>query len=811
MRPKKDGRKIAGNFTAIKRAAKKKQSVLAQPVQSNAKRADPSVESDDTTMAPPKSGGSPPIPPSKESFLSSKDSTPRDQVEPSWKKILNTLEAFDAELREAFVEDASECANTLEHFLLNSKSNDVTSVQTRGICRELHNLKGASASVGLDELSSLLHQLEESFSSPGASPGKQEFSALFETVDQIRKFAATPNSPPTVPQHQEPDLNNSQTASGGTAAKTDQEGFVRIRVNQLNRLMDMLAQLVMLRNRRETELEPLQSVQQELSGTAAKIREVSLSLQDSQNTHQAALTSEIASDLTELANEIQQSTRPLIDGNVAVSSFLRNFRSELTSLRRGPLRDLARHLHRAAHDTAAREGKVVNFTFEGEDERLETDLQHKLQDSLLHIVRNAVCHGIERPEYRLKNGKSNVGAVTIQVSKTPEALEFVIRDDGQGLDLDSIKAKAIALGMIQSDRTITSEQLSRLILKPGFTTRRNVNEVAGRGIGMDVVASNIDRMRGWVDIDSTPTIGTTIRLHVPLPSIIQHVLVVRTAGQLFGVPMNSIRSTGSPSEPCQTLVLGEIIDPQCRNANQHVFLDLYGTDTPETGSINAHLTLAVEEIIGPEELVVRPMPEMLKRHPYINGVTLSGQGETVLLVSPRDLIETHRTALSQNTNDLDDDQTRSETSVQNNYSTRSDPARVLLYSDSITVRKRIRECLKRYDFTVLEAIMPKEAESLLSDHSFQLVIFDQSMRIGNLFDRNRFEQNQTKPEQCLFICTGKSKHAEKFTHNLKSYQFTDITKPIRDETFDAAINQLTAREDNPLKNYPLLREEPNHA
>ena len=193
---------------------------------------------------------------------------------------------------------------------------------------------------------------------------------------------------------------------------------------------------------------------------------------------------------------------------------------------------------RAVSDAARAEDKQVQLQLGGEETGIERSLQSRLFEPLLHIVRNSVSHGIEDPQQRLADGKPEQGTITLRAESGPDLLVIEVCDDGQGLDFDAIRRRGLERGLITPEVS-SHRELAQLIFHPGFSTRQTTNQVSGRGVGMDVVASTLQRMRGWVNVDSSEGEGTKIRLSLPLPSMIQHVMVFRAGGQLFAVPITS--------------------------------------------------------------------------------------------------------------------------------------------------------------------------------------------------------------------------------------------------------------------------------
>lgn len=642
-----------------------------------------------------------------------------------------SIESLDPELREAFMDDAASCLCSMEDALLRLESDAHDSDSLNQICRELHTLKGASASVGLTALADQLHQLEDELREDHDAKRAPNINELLKNVDSIRvqlggeeaegdgsSDLAAASVQPAAP-NVSPSPSPSFTA---VSDGPDDDESVRVKSSQLNRLMDMLAELVMLRNRRETELNELQENYHELIGSVSKMRLISNDDWREQEASASLQLSEVANDVLEVAQRVRDCARPVAEGNTAVSQFIRQFRQELVELRRTPVSGLFRRLQRVVRDAAQAESKQVQLRLIGEHAGIERSLQQRLYEPLLHIVRNSVCHGIESPEDRVNGGKDAVGTITLEAVSGPDLFVIEIRDDGRGLDYDAIRRRGVASGLLAADHAASREELSQLIFHPGFSTRQTANQVAGRGVGMDVVASTLKRMRGWLQVDSEPGQGTRVRLSFPLPSVIQHAMVFRSSEQMFAIPMQSVRSAGDARSTSQSLSFSQLLgNAKCEPSETCQRIELAcsvsGGDSSESAS---GVTLVVDEIVGPEEVVVRPLPSMLKHHPFCVGATLSGMGQTVLFLDARRLVEANRQHL-RSSNEQSAPRHDAITPPQSSL------PRVLVVDDSLSARKRVVRSLQRYDVEIVEASDGRQGLELAKAQKFDAVFSDMEM------------------------------------------------------------------------------------
>lgn len=705
-----------------------------------------------------------------------------------------SIAKLDPELREAFLDDASSCVSSMEESMLklDRDAGDVEALNQ--ICRELHTLKGASASVGLSVLASQIHELEDRLRDDQSAGRAPQVDELLKSVDSIRMQISGGDAPKTSEQASDSEAHSVSDAQASLPTLADftdgpnDDEMVRVKSSQLNRLMDMLAELVMLRNRRETELSDLQEVYHELIGSVSKMRLLSNEGSVVSNACTSLQLSEVANDVLEVAQHVRDCSRPVAEGNTAVSQFIRQFRQELVALRRTPVSGLFRRLQRVVRDAANAEDKEVRLQLVGEDAGIERSLQQRLYEPLLHIVRNSVCHGIEHPEERTRNRKPASGTITLEARSGPDLFVIEIRDDGRGLDYDAIRRRGVESGLLASDQVASREELSQLIFHPGFSTRQTASRVAGRGVGMDVVATTIQRMRGWLEIDSEPNRGTRIRLSFPLPSVIQHAMVFRSGGQLFALPMQSVRSAGEADRGATCLSLSELLGCPQAESSQHILLAAEST-TGQAGAVgSSRVSLLVDEVIGPEEVVVRPLPALLRQHPFCSGATLSGMGQTVLFLDARRLTESFNLGTTQS--DVPGE-TAGTTSGQTSRS-RSQRLRVLVVDDSLSARKRVVRSLRRYVLDVVEASDGRQALEVLKKQHFDAIFSDMEMPHVSGMELLEELNSGDRPDRPPVVIIS-SRNETEFTSRAKELGANNyLFKPLSDEALDHALSGIAA-------------------
>lgn len=725
----------------------------------------------------------------------------------------------DPEMVAAYADDAQLCLSEMEASLLNLDSGQAPEESLRNFCRQLHTLKGASGTVGLAALAAYLHQVESYIEDTAAAA--IEADQLFDVVDTVRRqlqqsgassadvamepVSAEPSQKPAetsnATQQVVPDAKPSSVHS---TAATDQ--FVRVEASRLERLMDLLAELVMVRNRRDTYVNSLQAIHTEFNQCASRTRALTpaielstpaverpASAEGSRHASKVRLMScslnEISKDITELSRSLHDVADPLASDNSAISHLIGRFRQELMELRRLPVGGLFQRLQRSIRDAARAENKQVEIVVEGQGARAERAVQERLFEPLLHLVRNAVSHGLESADQRLAAGKPATGKITLSAWSDASSLTIEVRDDGRGLDEEKLEARGRELGLLPLGETVSQTQLRRLIFQSGFSTRASVTEISGRGVGMDVVDNWVRKLRGRIDVDSVTGQGTTFRLHIPLRSAIEHAMVVKAGGQLFALPMHSVSSTSdSRLDPAvdfrQVISLGSVLGKSNGEADRpcHVTLrTASGHNGPGERQRKA-VTIAVDSIVGVEEVVVRSLPSILQRNELFAGVTLSGHAETVLLLDvPRliDLVtadDTGRGEVSGSRSDL--------TAESVGENTRTG---ILVVDDSVVVRRVLCRRLKNQGYRVAEACNGREALDVLKAEVFSAIVTDIDMPSMNgvelLYEVKRQKRFHDLP---VVVLSGRDQHL--LPHDLQQLGPTAVLqKPVTDETFNALL------------------------
>jgi len=348
-----------------------------------------------------------------------------------------------------------------------------------------------------------------------------------------------------------------------------------------------------------------------------------------------------------------------IDSFERSSQELRKLINELQdivmSIRMLPVSNSFQKMHRIVRDVSKKVGKEVELVLIGEETEVDKNIIDTLSDPLMHLIRNAVDHGIEKPDVRMKNGKPSTGKLTLEARSAGGDVVILISDDGAGLDRSAILRKANEKGITSKpDHEYTDKEVYHMIFAPGFSTNEEVTEFSGRGVGMDVVRRNIDKVGGTISLESTVGEGMTVQIRIPLTLAIIDGMKLRVGSLVFIVPMLSIQESFKPLDGDvfldpdgseMIMIRGECfpvlrlyrifnINPDFENLDDGILV-MITTDTTT-------FCLFVDELIGEQQAVIKPLPEYIQKHNIgmhgIGGCAVLGDGSISLIIDINSLV-----------------------------------------------------------------------------------------------------------------------------------------------------------------------------
>ena len=359
---------------------------------------------------------------------------------------------------------------------------------------------------------------------------------------------------------------------------------------------------------------------------------------------QQHLKDDIGLDPREM-KEIRAFTYRMSEAIASLSRTSNDLQEGVMKVRMLPISQLFNRYPRLVHDLTRNNNKKVNLKVEGEDTELDKMVVEKLSDPLIHVIRNAVDHGIEGSSDRISAGKAEIATLFLKSYHESNQVVVEVTDDGRGIDPVRIKEKAIEKGIVSKNEAnrMLPQEIVRLITAPGFSTADEITDTSGRGVGMDVVRKNIEKLNGTLDIDSVPGKGTTIRLKIPLTLAIIPAHLVRVSGNMYTIPLANIEETLRIERSDSTIIEGtEVIYLRGKTLPIIHLTNLFSTDSHSGDQENLFVVvvntgtqkigLVVDELLGQEEVVIKPLVDYLRDKSGFSGATIIGDGSISLIL-----------------------------------------------------------------------------------------------------------------------------------------------------------------------------------
>ncbi|TFW19698.1 hybrid sensor histidine kinase/response regulator, partial [Massilia arenosa] len=604
--------------------------------------------------------------------------------------------------------------------------------------------------------------------------------------------------------------------------------LVRVRADILDRLVNQAGEVSITRSKLETQIGTVKSSLNDfadnLARLRAQLREVEMQaesqiasrlsiagerefdpLEFDRFTRLQELTRMMAESVNDVAS-FQETLARSIDGaagDLAVQSRLtRDLQQDLMRVRMVPFSSLSERLFRVARQAAKELDKRVNLDIRGGAVEIDRSVLEQMAAPFEHLLRNAIVHGIEPRDKRAANGKAETGELLVQVSQQGNEVVLTFSDDGAGLDLDRIRAKARANGLIGPDQQVSDAEAADLIFESGFSTADTLTELAGRGVGMDVVRSEAQALGGRVSIDSQPGKGARFTIHLPLTLAVTQVVLTRSAGKTYALPGILVEQVLQVKEgPLQESHKAGVIDHQGSKLALHYLPALLGDaravplsqrSSPVLVLRNGadRIALHVDEIEGNREVVIKNIGPQLSRMIGIAGATVLGSGDIVLILNPVALA-----AHLQHHPELRRHFTAADGSAAAPVVPELRPRRgvVMVVDDSITVRRVTQRLLEREGYQVVLAKDGVDALEQIAETRPDLMLVDIEMPRMDGFDLTRnIRGNDSTHDIPIIMITSRTadKHRNYATDlGVNAY----FGKPFQEPILLAAISGLLAK------------------
>jgi chemotaxis protein histidine kinase CheA/ActR/RegA family two-component response regulator len=473
---------------------------------------------------------------------------------------------------------------------------------------------------------------------------------------------------------------------------------------------------------------------------------------------------------------------------------LREQHRELLQARLVPVKTVVARLKRNVAQTASSTGKLAQLVVVGDTTTLDADVLTRLTEPLLHLLRNAVDHGIEPSEDRIMLGKSEVGTVTLSFRRSGQEVEVICADDGRGLDLPTVYDKAVEYGLIAQGTQLSEDELRRLILRPGFSTKGEVTEVSGRGVGMDVVNDRVGALKGRLEIDSKPYEGTSFTLHVPVSTGATQSLIVSCAGEWIALPADQV---------VQAMAADEV---KLRSTDGKVHLDYLGGVYPayslgvwlgfeDAMDLMAHskpcvlvkaatgtIALVVDAVIDARELILQDVGRLIRRIPGVVGGAMRADGKPMFVLDVPSLERVARSSV------------RVTASLALRKRLAVKKTRVLVVDDALSVRRSMEQLLQDAGYEVTSANDGFLALDSMRDKPPAIVLTDLEMPHLNGLDlTKRIREVPSFMSMPVIMITSRAtdKHRD-LAHEAGVDLY--LTKPYTDATLLEHVRRLTSQD-----------------
>lgn len=771
------------------------------------------------------------------------EKNPHDQIK--LEELLREAHSLKGDAGMLGVKDVATLAHQIEHLLGGLKRQE-TILSAELVDRISHGIDAMGQLVhaavtgepsGINTFHSLAYLMGAKPATPAAAV-KPELDApapvVVETSEEDKIAPVTILQPPTPsPEPVSSTLSEPKVPVTTTPEAAYKIETIRVPTSNLDGLMTQTGELTVTKIRiahRLSEIEEITSLWEEWSRDAFVNRfivhdlENRLNHQNSGNGTMGQLQNyyhRSAERLEQLGRLINQLRNTFSEDIARLEMISDELEDGVRTLRLLPLSTIFNLFPRMVRDLARQQGKQIELVISGGDTRADKRILEEMKDPLMHILRNAIDHGIETPEEREKNGKLTVAKIELKGYQTATHVVLEVRDDGRGLDIEQIKQTALKRGICQAEELLgmTPQQINSLIFTPGFTTRTVVTQVSGRGVGMDVVRTNVERLKGIIQVDSSPGKGCLFRIQLGTTLATAHVLIVSVQGISYAIPVEFVQMTrlvmsheifaiegretivfeDQPISVAKLVDLLEIrliqsevdaektpsTETKSRSSASSSFLQSFAKTSISSGNLEQSfsprnpnktessepvdvalpciilkvgeekLGLFVDALIDEQDVVLKPQSQLLKRVRNVAGATILGTGEVCIILSPQDLIKSIRKQAG-----VIPSPTRR--APLNIHESSSHKPVILLVEDSIATRTQEKRILESAGYEVVTAVDGLDGFNKLSTRAFDAVVSDIQMpNLDGLSLTAKIRQNQDYSELPIILVTSLASDEDK--------------------------------------------------
>ena len=736
---------------------------------------------------------------------------------------IDVADVIDPDLFSIFEEEAGELLPQLGGALRQWVARPDNRGARDEVLRALHTLKGSARLAGALRLGEMSHRMEseiEEFGLEGVQPSNleallQRLDAMQANLDQLRasgggqaESGMAPLADAATQQALVPDQTQATPAPGATSAGTSSaprtaialpatstlapirqasNQAVRVRSQLLDRLVNQAGEVMITRSRLEAELKQLRASLTDLSGNLdrlrSQLRDIELQAESQMQSRLAQskdtaagfdplefdrftrvqeltrMMAESVNDVATVQRNLQRTVEATEDDLIAQARQTRELQRDLLRTRMVEFEGISDRLYRVVRQASKETGKQVKLDITGGSIEMDRGVLDRMTPAFEHLLRNCVAHGVETPEARAKAGKEPTGTIVIGLSHEGNDVSVQFEDDGAGLDIARIREKAMQQGMLQPGQELSDQDAANLIFMPGFSTASQVTELAGRGIGMDVVRSEVNALGGRIETRTQAGKGTSFKLVLPLTTAVTQVVMIRSGTLSIGVPANLVElvrrapakevqqayNTGTYEFGGETLPFfwsGALLQASQRSAEPQ------GKTLPVVifRSAAQRIALHVDEVLGNQEVVVKNLGPQLARLPGLAGMTVLASGAVVLIYNPVALTTVYGDVARRLSADNAQPEVLEHAGLRLPALAPEVPQipLVMVVDDSITVRRVTQRLLQREGYRVVLAADGLQALAKLAEERPAVVLSDIEMPRMDGFDLARNIRGDTR-------------------------------------------------------------------
>jgi chemosensory pili system protein ChpA (sensor histidine kinase/response regulator) len=700
----------------------------------------------------------------------------QDAAEPETALATENLfsDDLDPDLLPVFVEEATDLLPQIGNGLREWQQNPGDGAPAQRLLRTLHTVKGSARMAGAMRLGQHAHTLETQIGNMlhAGTTARAAFDELMANYDQAQLLFEQ------LQQQDAPvDTPARAQAAAEPLAAASRTPLVRVRADLLDRVVNQAGEVSIARSRLENKVGTLKTSLSEFSDNLARLtrqlREVEMQaesqiasrlsiagerefdpLEFDRFTRLQELTRMMAESVNDVA-ALQDSLARTVDSAgedlASQARLTRELQRDLMRVRMVPFASLSERLFRVARQTAKETDKRVNLDIRGGSTEIDRSVLEQMAAPFEHLLRNAIVHGIEPRAARAAAGKRETGELLVQVSQQGNEVAIEFHDDGAGLDFERIRAKARSVGLLPPDAEVADADAAELIFAPGFSTADALTELAGRGVGMDVVRSEAQALGGGVSVASEPGKGARFTIRLPLTLAVAQVVLVSSGGSVRALPATLVEQVMQVKEAELALAQQEgQLAVQGQRLAFHYLPALLGEAALRAvgqrsspvmilKSATERIAVLVDEVVGNREVVVKNIGPQLSRLPGIAGATVLGSGDIILILNPVALARQAPAA------GLKAAEAPAPEPVA------AERRRIMVVDDSVTVRRVTQRLLEREGFQVMLAKDGVDALEQLQDELPELMLVDIEMPRMDGFDLTRSVRGNERTQDIPII------------------------------------------------------------